>query len=455
MCCTYCQKYKNCMNFLDAAINRVRVLLSSLVSIKRHKIVADGGIYVFFNILNRALPFLLLPLITSYIDPVGFGIISVMALVVAIFTPVLGFCCNTVLYQLYFRLTQEEVSQFVNDSYKIILFSTALAMAIAFVFSNSIKASTGLDLVWFEFGLLSAGMGMITTITTTLFLIRKQARNYGLFQFCSILVNLCLTLVFLVALDLSWKGRIYAITATALLTAIIAAYVNMKQEDFRLPDFGRATQVKSIFRLGSALVPNAIGGFMILMVDRLMLTALTTLETLGIYAIGVMVAQITDVVLAAFSRTVQPYLYANAVNSTARKDVLSIRIFYGFIVFSFFMAGLVTILAPYVFRFMIDERYHLAVEMVGWLSLSSAFFNIGSLFLNLILIAEKNWLTGYISGICIISGVAVSYLFITAYGLQGAAMANATTGLLFMLLMVFFGVKHTKLPWLSRSIMRG
>jgi O-antigen/teichoic acid export membrane protein len=442
------------MNLLDSVIDRFRILLSSLVSLKQNKFIADGGIYVFFNVLNRALPFLLLPILTSYIDPIGYGIVSVVALVVAIFTPILGLCSNTVLYQRYFTLSRQDVSQFVNDSFKLIIFCTSVVMAIAFGFSSSIKNLSGLDLIWFELGIFSAGMGMIVTITTTLFLIRKQARNYGLFQFMSVLVNLGLTLMLVVSLDLSWQGRVYAITASACLAAFLAVYVNIRHEDFRLLDFNRVSQMKSIFRLGSALVPSAIGGFMILMIDRLMLTALTTLETLGIYAIGVMVAQMTDVVLSAFSRTVQPYLYENGVIKTVSKDIQTTRILYGFVVFSFFVAGSVTVSSPYIFQIMINERYHLALGIVGWLSLSSAFFNIGGLFLNLILIEEKNLITGYISGVCVIVGVVVSYLLISAHGLAGAAIANAISGLLFMLLMLFFATKYTSLPWFSRAIFR-
>lgn len=440
------------MNLMGEFISRFRILLSGLISLKRNKLVVDGGIYVFFNVLNRALPFLLLPILTSYIDPFGFGIISIVALIVTICTPVLGLCSSTVLFQRYFTLSRRDVSQFVNDSLKLTIFYTSIVMAMAFGFSNSIKGLTGLDLIWLELGLLSACMGMIVTVTTTLFLIRKQARNYGLFQLTSVLVNLGLTLLLVVLLDLSWQGRIYAVTASACLAALLAVYINTRYGDFRLRDFSRISQMKSIIRLGSALVPSAIGGFMILMIDRLMLTALTTLETLGIYAIGVMVAQMTDVVLSAFSRTVQPYLYENGARKSASKDIQTTRMLYGFVVFSFFVAGSVTVSSPYIFQIMINERYHLALGIVGWLSLSSAFFNIGGLFLNLILIAEKNSVTGYISGVCVIVGCMVSYFLISAHGLTGAAIANAITGLLFMLLMLFFATKYKSLPWFSRAI---
>ena len=69
---------------------------------KAVSILKSSGIYVGFAFLNRGLPFLLLPVLTSYIDPYGFGVIALFALIIRLLTPLIGMNSNSVLHRDFF-----------------------------------------------------------------------------------------------------------------------------------------------------------------------------------------------------------------------------------------------------------------------------------------------------------------------------------------------------------------
>jgi O-antigen/teichoic acid export membrane protein len=84
----------------------------------------SGSIYLFFSLLIRAIPFLLLPVLTRYIEPAGYGVVTVVMIVIGIATPLIGMCSNSVLFQRFYKLDAAGRVDFITDCYKII-FMTA------------------------------------------------------------------------------------------------------------------------------------------------------------------------------------------------------------------------------------------------------------------------------------------------------------------------------------------
>ena len=419
---------------------------------KAVSILKSSGVYVGFAFLNRGLPFLLLPVLTSYIDPYGFGVIALFAMIIKLLTPLIGMNSSQVLIQRFFTMDQINRSYYIGDAYKIILINTLLLVGSIYFSRTFFESLLGLPIGWLIIAILTASFGIGSALTLELFLLKKEAFKYGLFQTLNVFLMISLVIVFVVLLELSWEGRIFSIFLSSLILFLSSVYLGLKAQDISFLMFKKSIYFRSIIRLGLPLIPSAIGGWALAMTDRALLTAMTSLEVVGIYAVGVMFAQIIDIFLNSVYKTFYPYLgrYGNSTDIKAQ-----IKLVQGIYVFTFLcMASLVAMLfiAPTLVRVMADVRYHNAINVVGWLSLGYMFINIGHMFTTLLLASEQNTKLMYISTVTTLFGVGIAYTFINGYGMIGAAIGTAVTGFLSLFILFMFCLMYCKLPWIDKRV---
>lgn len=415
-------------------------------------IFKNSGIYLGFSVLNRAMPFLLLPVLTSYIDPYGFGIVTVLTIISTLLMPIIGMCSHSVLLQRFFLMDQTDRSHYVGDTYKIILANTLLLIISVYLFSSFFESLLDLPISWLVIAILTAAFGMGTTLTTELFLLKKQAFQYGLFQFINVMTTVSLVILFVVVLGLSWEGRILSFLIASVIMFLISLYIGLKAQDISISGFKKNQYFRSIIRLGLPLIPSAIGGWALAMTDRVFLTAITNLEIVGIYAVGVMFAQVIDIFLNSLARTFHPYLGRYGKSSDVKERVVLVQAIYAFIVIGVFSVIAMVFVAPTVLNIMVDERYHEAVNVIGWVSLGYMFSNIGGLFASLLLVVDANTKLMYVSITTTVAGIGLAYVLINAYGMVGAAIATAMTGFLSATLLFMFSLRYNKLPWIDNRV---
>lgn len=413
-----------------------------------------SSIYLVFTLLNRAIPFLLIPLLTRYIEPRGYGIISLLGVVTTMAMPLIGLCSNTVLFQRYNQLPSGQRALLVNDCYKVVLAGAGIAVAVAPVFAVPLRQYMGIQLFWFEVALITSAAGMVLTLALALCQIKMQPVPYGLLQTASSLTNVVLTILLVVVLEQSWQGRLSAICLAGVAVALISVYVNHRNGDLDFSRLLQASQLKNIVRLGSALIPSTIAGGVIAMSDRFFLGAMTTMTVVGIYAVGVSFAQVTDILLNSLNQACLPYLYKHGHSDDRTTRIRIVQGVYAVAFISFAVALLVTLVAPIVIDYMVDARYHDAKHVVGWLSLSFAFVSIGSAFQGLILIVERNTATAYISVAALMVNLLGTYVLVGRFGMVGAAMGVALGSLMSLLLHIAASFKYNNLPWLDPDVFR-
>ena len=411
-----------------------------------------GGVYFFFTLLNRAIPFLLIPLLTRYIDPTGYGIISVLGVVTAIATPLIGFCGNTVLYQRYHQVPLIDRPLLVNDCYKIVIFGAIAVMSISSLFPNLPDRYLGVGLFWFELTMLTAAAGMTFTLSTSLYQIKMQPLRYGILQFTSSVTNALFAIILVVVVEGGWQGRLWSICLAAVFSSLISVYLVLKHGDLDVNRFRDSSEIKTVVRLGSALIPATIAGGVVSMSDRLFLNGMTTLEIVGIYAVGFSFAQITDVILNSIGQAYLPYIYKHGRDTNRIVRLRFVQVILAVTVLSLSVAMLITVVAPFVLQHIVDVRFHDAHLVIGWLSLSFAFISINAPFQGLILSVNRNTVTIYISLITTLVSVVSSYLLISEFGMKGAAMSVALASFTSLLLHVFASQRYNSCPWFDPGV---
>ena len=98
-----------------------------------------SGIYSITSVINSAIPFLLLPILTRYLTPSDYGIVSMFGTLVSITSVFVGVNIHGAIQREYFNKENIDFKQYIGNCL-IILVSTAIAtLTILYTFKTTIE----------------------------------------------------------------------------------------------------------------------------------------------------------------------------------------------------------------------------------------------------------------------------------------------------------------------------
>lgn len=107
-----------------------RILHSSLLRM--------AGTYVGSNILNAAVPFLMLPILTRYLTPKDYGIVSMFQVLAAVIAPFSGLALHGAISRQYFERDRINFPQYLGNCLYILVVSTLITAFILLSFKKSV-----------------------------------------------------------------------------------------------------------------------------------------------------------------------------------------------------------------------------------------------------------------------------------------------------------------------------
>ena len=100
-------------------------------------LIGNTAIYLFSNILNAAIPFFLLPILTRYLTPAEYGVVGMFQMVLAIFAAFTGLSVHGAANRKYFDRDEGlDLSAFIASCVQIVIFSTLIVLFGVFMFSR-------------------------------------------------------------------------------------------------------------------------------------------------------------------------------------------------------------------------------------------------------------------------------------------------------------------------------
>lgn len=403
-----------------------------------------SGIYTLANIINNAIPFFLLPILTVYLTPTDYGIVSMFGVMLGFIAPFLGLNLHAAINRKYFD-KDKKFANYISTAFFILLGSSSLVVIIMILFSDFISKITSFP----KEGLLLvaiAGFGnSIIQITLTLWQVRQKAFNYGLFQITQTILNLTLTIIFVINLELGWQGRINAQVVAIVIFSILGLIVIIRREKLSLTYNGE--YARDIVSFGIPLIPHALGGFLITMSDRIFITNMVGIEETGIYTVGYQIGMIIGVLQDSFNKAWAPYLYEklNLKNYNVNRKI--VKITYGYFVLILLISLFLSLISPLIVKTLIGGAFEGSVVYVVWIAIGFAFNGMYKMVSNVIFYARKTKILSYITFITALLNMLFNYIFIKINGAVGAAQATSLAFLISFILTWILANKVYTLPW--------
>ncbi len=419
-----------------------------LSKLKGNTLLAGSAVYLTSNILNAAIPFALLPVLTRYLSPEQYGEVAMFQMLLGALAAFVSLSMHGAAGRKFYdgNLGKDDLAKFIGACLQILLITSFVSAAVLMAFSDQFSEWLGLDSKWIVLAVLVVAANVVVQLRLGQWQVRKKAIKYGLLQVSRSLFNVILSLLLVVPLLKGADGRISAQIWSAVIFALVAIWFLKRGKLLNFLSW-RPDHILEVLKFGVPLVPHVGGMFLLASVDRFVIKSELGLDQTGIYMVAVQFATALALVFDAINRAYVPWLFERLKRDHEFEKRQIVHYTYGWYAVILFGAALGFVIAPWLVTFVAGNTYSRAGDVVGWLILGQVFGGMYLMLTNYIFFSKR---TGLLSLVTIISGVinvVLLIVFINRLGLEGAAYAFCISMAVRFLLTWFVAQKRHPMPW--------
>ncbi|MDH0140988.1 lipopolysaccharide biosynthesis protein [Aquipseudomonas alcaligenes] len=418
--------------------------------LKGKSLLSGAAIYLFANVLNAAVPFLLLPILTRYLDPAEYGKVAMFQTLVAALAALVGLNVQGAASRKFFDedAQGEGLRLFIGSCFQVLLLSSLAVLAVVAVFHDLLSSWLGIPAEWLYLSIGVSVASFIVNMRLGQWQVRRQAKAYGVLQVTQSLAIMLMSIGFVVVLSAGAEGRVWAQLLAVFCASLIACGLLYKD---RLVHFlsWRPNYIKEALAFGVPLIPHVVGAFLLFSVDRFVINSEFGLEAAGLYMVAVQISLVLGVLFDSVNKAYVPWLFERLSRGDESGSHQLIKYSYFYFLLLLSLALLAFWLGPVVVRLFAGEQYAMAGTLIGWLALGQSFKGMYFTVTGYIFYQKK---TSILSLITIVSGginLAGLLVGISLFGLEGAAIAFAVAMACQFIFSWMFAAKVHPMPWLG------
>ncbi|PSV10641.1 polysaccharide biosynthesis protein [Photobacterium leiognathi subsp. mandapamensis] len=411
-------------------------------------LLKGASVYLVSNILNAVIPFLLLPVLTRYLSPAEYGQIAMFQTLLAGIGTFIGLNTVGAANRKFYDgdIDETVLRQFNGSCVHILIVSSLIAFIGIFLFQNQLSEFLAIPTSWILASVVISAFGFITSMRLGQWQIRCQAKWFGFLQVSSSLVNMLLSLLFVIVLTQGAQGRIDAQVITGVFAAIVACVLLYKDKLLQVFVL-KPLYIKEALFFGVPLIPHHIGFFLISAVDRFVINQKLGLNDAGIYMVAVQLSSAMAIIFDAINKSYVPWLFERLKRDKYEEKKQIVKYTYLYFIIVLLVSGFAFLVGPIFITLIAGDKYSDAGQVIGLLCLGQAFGGMYLMVTNYIFFAKK---TASLALVTIITGVCnlcLLFVFIDQFGLAGAAISFCLSKIIQFLMTWKLSKKCVNMPW--------
>ena len=387
------------------------------------KLFRSVGIYTIANAINSAIPLLLLPVLTRYLTPQDYGLVSMFTIVTAVIAAVIGLGTHGAISREYFNREQKDFAEFVGTCILVVGAGAASLFLVTIQCGSWLAGATSIPENWVKVPMLMGLGQLLATIGLVIWQVRGLPLIYGAFQIGMSLVGAALSLLLIVGFGMGWEGRVIGQVVAVSVTATIIVGLLARQRWIVLTF--RREHARRALRYGLPLVFHSLGAVAVATADKAIVTKLVSLTETGLYAVAGQVTMAITFLVDSFNRAYAPWLFERlkvADPRVLRRIVIGT---YGYFIVILLLAGALAAVGPFLLGLVVGPKFAGASQYIFWLALASAFSGMYYMVTLYIQFSGKTEQLAAVTFTVGILDILLCSLLVRAEGGIGAAKATA------------------------------
>jgi len=409
------------------------------------QVVKNSFIYLGSSILNKMIPFLLLPILTKYLSPKEYGILSIYFIAITLYSAFIGMAMHTNISKNFFNTSRDELSLYMGNIVIILSINTLLYFIVTLVISSFKDSLFSIPLNWIYLIPIISFFLMLNELNTTI--LRNEGKSYlfGIIEVGNSAIKMVLTIIFLVIFSFGWKSQVLGTFIGAMLFAVVAViYMNIR--GFIKLNFCK-DKIKSILHLSMPLIPHVLGSMVIAMSDRLFIERMVSIEMVGIYSVGYMFGMVVMIFTDAFIKAWSPWFYKSLASITKTRKKKIVKYTYIYIVGVFILAFIISLISQLILPYFVDKKFYGASEFILWIAIGYAIQGVYKIFFPYLVHLNKTSFLAVSTTVAALLNLLFNYIFIKEFGAIGAAYATILSFGISALLVFWYQNKNCDMSW--------
>jgi len=411
------------------------------------KLFKSTGIYTVSSVINAAIPFMLIPILTRELSTADYGVVSMAAILINIITPIIGMSAHGAVQRKFFDIEGNDFARYVGNSIFLLLGSAVLVLGLFFFFNSIISGVTEVPGKWLYAILLIGISQFLSLLLLAIWQVKGKAFKYGIFQISQSLINFGITIFLVVLMKSGWEGRIVG----QLVAVVIGAFfciLYMKKKSYVIFEFDRE-YIQDILKFSLPLIPHTLGALIIAFTDRILITNMYGIKETGTYTVAYQIGSVIGILTMSFNKAYIPWLF-----STLKKDIYTDKVkIVKFTYLYFVVLILVVILSIYILPWFIGivagEDFGGASAYTFWIVLGYAFNGMYLMVTGFLFYVKRTGVLSKITFLTAVLNFPVCYFMLKEYGTVGAAISMSIIFGVSFILTWIFSARVYPMPWFT------
>ncbi|MFA7288391.1 MAG: oligosaccharide flippase family protein [Melioribacteraceae bacterium] len=416
-----------------------------IIQVFSSSLFRSSGIYTVSSVINAAIPFFILPILTRELTPTDYGIVAMFQLSIGLIYPFVAINIEGAIQRKYYDNDISDFPSFVGSCLVLFMVSFLVNSILFYFFFSYIHEFTQIQDVWIKYILIVAAFQFITAIVLVLYQVKVKPIKFGIIQITRSILYFSFTILFVVGLNKSWEGVLGAQILTGAFFSITSLIILYKTKSLNLNI--NYKDIKFALRFGLPLIPHAIGGILFTSIDRLFLTNMINLEQTGNYTVAYQLGSIIALFTVAFNNAYVPWLFGKLSQNNSQININIVRFTYVYFLFIFLFATFLLIIFPTLSSFLVGNKFNNISTYSTFIVYGLVFQGMYFMVTNYIIYSKKTYILAAITGSVAIIKLPITYYGILWFGAVGASFSYFITFFIFFIVVWVFSAKVHKMPW--------
>ena len=406
----------------------------------------SGG-YFLTTAVNNAIPLLVLPVLTRFLDPGQYASVALFGFLLALCNAPVGLSLPTVIDKHFFDSKKCQVASLFGNAILVLAsFSLAAALLLALTYPF-LRSVVFIGFHWLLLVPVTSFMTSLLAMGLSVLRNEKKGFLFARHQVGNTVLDVSISLLLVVTLLWGWQGRVLGIIASYSISALLI-YLYLSGKGYIKLAFSRE-QAKRVLGLVVPLIPHSLQLVVLYQIGLLFMQHSFSKPLMGVYAVALQIAFAVKLLNNALMLSWSPFMYEQLAKKQGVNRIFLTRTLLVFLAVMALGAVLIAALSGPILRIALSQPYHGANKFIPCLA-AGYLFNGFALFLTPILIKfDHHAFLSRISMAFMLVMVALNFLLIEVFGQMGPAIAFF---LIFFLMFVstFWKVSRVfPLPWLQ------
>lgn len=409
-----------------------------------------------FTVANGAfgaIPLFLLPWLTRVLSPTEYGLVAMFTILMQLFSALTGLSVQGAVGIRFFKGDEIDFPRYVGSCFVVLACSTLCVIVLSLVAMPLLERFTMLPAQWILAAIVVSSCQFIIQIQLAIWQAQRAAAKFAALRLGQVAIDIAASITIVIALGYAWEGRPIGVMVASSLVATWAVYRLTANGWIRFP--ASRAYVSDALRFGIPLVPHALGGMLIALADRLIITNILGLAEAGVYTVAVQIGLAILLVADGLNRTVSPWLFENLKDDNPATKLKIVKIVYAFLAIMMAVGVLAGVAAYYLLPLLVGDAFGAAASFMPVIAFGQAVGGMYLMMSNFVFYASATARLAVVTLSAGILNLGLSYILIQSIGVHGAPYAFLAAQVTLFIGTSLLAIRVTDLPWLGRRRTRG